>query len=775
MAAADELLCPECRNPFSLNGRVPKTLQCLHTFCILCLQLDHTDEGKPFVSCPAPLCGTRHFLDAGGKDLESGLKTDYFIERASSRFQVLSRADARCDTCSEPDNEAIVYCDSCRKLLCQVCSDFHKRNNDTRPHRPVDVKKLLQEPKADDDPLAPFTTNKKWKCEGHTDDEPPEDVAIYCLTCGAMICSLCAMSVHAQHTMRKASQVLSNKEYSEYQFEQLLPALEQARDQYAAALDTTNERIEEFDRAHRVASKAIEQTTDELRLQLSAERDALMKKIERIHDARVNEITKELERFNKLRVDISHSISRVNNTLLCVPEDILEQEQDLIERLEQLRHEFDELPKSPSQRDVFVPTMDPVDLSGKVGQVRTNPELSSLTKDIDKLALVQGKETELVLVCHDSVGSTLLSTDFEVVPVEVRPAAEMFTVVKNLDGTFTMTLMPRSSGEHLIKFDVLIKGIMLTLDPVTVIVSPALLEEAEIEKVIEFDEIPEMISPAGIAILAQRAVIADRDAHKLFVITLEGECLKVIGRNGEGGGEFNSPQGVDWWGENLVVADTENNRIQVLSTDGVCLNVFGRLGGQGSEFMLPTDVAMSVCQGCTTMYVADSVNHRVQFFKMTDFEANGELMGVYTMQHKPQSLCVSGQGQVFVTENLVNRFSILSHKRVNKSESESDEQESPEPQNKYLTELELLKTCTRQETLNEEPIPVQDIAYDLQSQYILTTEQDSSSIFVFCRDGTYVGSVPCPEGAVLERIAAFDSCVLVCDSAARAFLVVKLF
>ena len=780
MAAPDELLCPGCKDPFSLNKKIPKTLQCLHTFCVDCLQIEQTEEEKPFVLCPAPPCGTRHFLDPD-KDLKSGLKTDYFIQRASSRFQVLTRAETRCDTCSEPDNDAIIYCDSCRKFFCLFCSKFHKRNIDTRFHPVVDAKKLLQEPSSIgvDDPLVPFVTSKKWKCEDHSENEEVEDVCIYCLSCSTMICSICAMGVHSQHTLRPAIQVLKSKENSDYQYEQQLQALEQARNDYAAAIDSTDVQIEELDGAWRLAGEAIEKTVRDLQQQLLVERDTLMKKVKRIHDTRVTEITKDLKSFEKLRIDISHSITYVNNRLMCVAEDILEEEQGMLERLEQLRHEFYELPDKPSQRDVFVLTMDPVDLSDEVGHVYTNAEPSSLVKGIDQVPLVQGKKAEFHLICRDSIGSHLPSTDFEVAPVEVRPAAEMFSLRNNLDGTYTVSFKPRSSGEHVLRLEVQNKGIAIPLDPVTVTVSPILLEEAQVTKQIMCEDIPEMISPAGIAVHEQNAAIVDKDIHKLFVVTLEGECVKVIGREGEKAGEFNSPEGVDWWDENLVVADTENHRIQVISIDGECLNEFGQLGGRGAEFMKPTDVALSVCEEYTMLYVADPINYRIQFFKMTDFETDGELMGIYKTQNMPYSLCVNGQSQVFVTESHASQFSILSlkHKEQKSDLVQSHGRNTPEPRpkNTCIPELELLCTCTHKESPDEKLLQVQSIAYDSQSQYILVTEQDCPSISVFCRDGTYVGSVPCAEDVKLESIAVCNSCVLAYDSVKQTILVLKLF
>ena len=776
MAAAD-LSCTKCSSPFSAEGTEPKTLRCLHTFCVKCLNIEYEDEDKPFVLCPAPLCGTRHYLESG-QTLKSGLKTDYLLERASLRFQVLSRADARCDLCDQPDNAAKSYCETCRQLLCGPCSRYHKIMIATKTHELQEISQQL--PLDAHYPIAPYTTKKKWKCEGHRESEKGvEEVSMYCVTCSSMICSTCAMGRHSKHILRTAYEVLNGTDHPDYCVERHLDELKGIRDEYAAALDSTNRQLDELDRAWRLVGENIKRTTDNLQMQLVGERDMLMKKVEDIHDTRVEEITKELKALSESKVVINHSIEFVKKALMCTPEDILDQEKFMVNWLQQLRCEYNQHPREPSQRDVFNFTTDPVDLNGVIGQVYTNPDLPSLVKGVDKVSFVQGKRTEFLLTCLDQIRTSLPSTDFEVIPVEVRPDADLFTVRNNQNGTYTVTLQPRCSGELSIQLQVQYEAKTVPLDPVTVVVSPALLEEAQVTKRMQCEHFREMISPTGIAVRGQNIAVVDQKAHKLFIITLDGHCLNVIGDEGEYECEFNAPQGVVWWDENLVVADTENNRIQALSIGGDFFNEFGNIGGHPGEFMNPTDVAIAVSQGNTTLYVADSVNHRIQFFKMTDVLTDGELMGIYADQSKPLLLCVDHQNQVFVVDGISGHFEILSHKEsepaVDVSHDHKD-RSTPEPRQKYLPELELVCSCTYKETPEDMLVEVQCIAYDSQTRYLLMTELGSPFISVFSRNGTYVGSVRCPGvGVQLASIAVYNSCTLAYDSASSAIFMLKLF
>ena len=675
--AEQDLQCPECKSPFSLKGRSPKTLPCLHTFCVDCLKVEFTDERKPFVSCRDPSCGSSHPLETG-KDLRSGLKTDYFLERASARFQALTRSKARCDMCSQPDNEAKFYCDTCRKVLCDVCINYHMIMNETLGHEVNQLEGMLEASVSGSDPLVPFVTKKRWKCEDHLEGETNvDDVCTYCMNCDKMICLMCAATRHTGHNMVAAYEALRKPDYN---VEQYLAELEQIRDNYAAAVDSTNNELEDLERVWRTTGENIKGTTTALQEQLKDERDGLKEKVKNIHDARVGEITKELEALAESRKRVNHSIDYVKNTLLCIPEDILEQEGDMIKWLEQLQTEFAKHPREPSQRDVFVRTTDPVDLNDVIGSVHTNPDLTSLIKGIDQVPFTQGKKTEFRLTCLDQIGIHLPSTNFEVVAHEVRPDVEEFSIRNSQNGTYTVTLQPRGCGEHSIHLGVQLHDKLVQLEPATVVVSPALLPEVQVTRRIQCNR--EMISPAGIAVNGRNIAITDKVAHKLFILTLEGDVLNVIGEEGNRECEFNMPQGVDWWGEDLVVADTGNNRIQVLSMQGVFFSEFGQLGGHDEEFMMPTDVAVSVSQENATLFVADSVNCRIQFFKMTDVRRAGELVGVYTYNSKPLSVCTDSQNKVFVVDNIGDNFKILSLKDSEENKPQSDP--SLEPQDDLL-------------------------------------------------------------------------------------------
>ena len=94
-------------------------------------------------------------------------------------------------------------------------------------------------------------------------------------------------------------------------------------------------------------------------------------------------------------------------------------------------------------------------------------------------------------------------------------------------------------------------------------------------------------------------------------------AARVIGKGGNGSGEFNSPRFIafDDVG-NLVVSDCHNHRIQVLRyPDGLHLRTIGSMGEGNGQFMYPRGIAFD---RLGHLVVADACNHRVQVLRYND-------------------------------------------------------------------------------------------------------------------------------------------------------------
>ena len=91
-----------------------------------------------------------------------------------------------------------------------------------------------------------------------------------------------------------------------------------------------------------------------------------------------------------------------------------------------------------------------------------------------------------------------------------------------------------------------------------------------------------------------------------------GRVLKVVGKLGNGKGEFEHPNGLRVSKNNeLYVCDSHNHRVQVFDLDLNFKRSFGKKGAGKGQFNSPLDVNFD---SIGNIYVTEEVNHRIQVF-----------------------------------------------------------------------------------------------------------------------------------------------------------------
>ena len=777
MSAREELNCLNCGELFT----DPKTLKCLHTFCAKCLTVEEQRAidpqsprggGRYNVSCPAPDCHTDHSMETGDK---SDLKTDYFLERTTKRFEKLNSPDPRCDQCEEPDNWGEAFCEECTVLLCKFCLGSHNRHKETKKHITLSLEQMRQGSSPENesksgarDPLAPFAVKKKWKCKEHVRvEEQMADVSQLCLECKKMICISCGHSKHSLHEREFASLLIDKPEYKPVLQEHLENTLG-VRNNVARTIDQLNKRLEKLRRNKRSIEDKVKAKFEAMQASLVEQREALLARVQDIYVKKSDYLDKELEDLETQKNEISRSLELVKNTLqIGLAEEILDREKVLIERMIQLRTDFANHPREPAQSDTFIVTMNTtLDLASAIGSVFTDPSPKAFTADdIDQVDFIQDRESQFLVTCRDLVGTPLPTSNHQV-SVELRPKGEGLIIKGNVEnnhnGTYTVTLKPFVSGEHTLNIEVKDDDEKVAVPPIDVHVSPIPNPEAVVELVISTDQIPQMRYPARVAVNKDNLfLVSDQEAHMLFVLNEHGQCIDAIGQEGEGMGEFQYPQGVAFLSENeVIVADTNNHRIQILSIDGTFIREFGKYGSYSGQFICPTDVAASQDR---VIYVTDSVNQRIQYFQHDGVHLGTS--GVLDVFNEPISLCLDAQNRILVAEHRANQFSILKQCDETPLSGHSN-RSTPEP-----TDLIVLQRHVCKGLMN-----LVSITYDANSRYIFLT-QDNSTVAVYTSTGTNVGSVACNLSDVKLSGIGFlnDSRAVVCDGSNNNVIIMTIF
>ena len=166
--------------------------------------------------------------------------------------------------------------------------------------------------------------------------------------------------------------------------------------------------------------------------------------------------------------------------------------------------------------------------------------------------------------------------------------------------------------------------------------------------------------PHGVAVTQDsRIVVADFWNHRLQVLTAEGTFIATVGSKGSRPLQFNYPLDVAVdHNRKVFVSDASNHHVQVLNADFTYSHCFGSKGTQPGEFKYPRGIAID---GDGMVYVADSNNNRVQ-----KFTPEGKLLAVIDSKGEgggrlngPCGLCVDDNGILYVTERSSNTVSMF--------------------------------------------------------------------------------------------------------------------
>ncbi len=164
------------------------------------------------------------------------------------------------------------------------------------------------------------------------------------------------------------------------------------------------------------------------------------------------------------------------------------------------------------------------------------------------------------------------------------------------------------------------------------------------------------VAPSGLAVAPGRLFVADAELGAVFVLGAQGEPLATLGR-----GLLQRPTGLarDPKSGHLYVADTYAHDIKVFSDVGDLLHVIGRRGEGAGEFNFPTHMAWANGE----LYVTDTLNNRVQVFTadgqllQRQFGRRGLVLGNLV---RPKGVGVDGEGNVYVVESYYDSLLVFS-------------------------------------------------------------------------------------------------------------------
>lgn len=161
----------------------PKTLSCLHTYCLTCLEdLVCKGQERGVVSCP--MCHEKTSVPSGGV---SNLKTNFFVntlkDHTLAKEKVKDLKKIICTSCDDSDARVVSRCTDCQDFLCAKCMDAHASMRIMKTHHVITMEKLHS---------VMLESDLQPTCTIHQG----QNICIFCETCHEVICEMCTVTKH---------------------------------------------------------------------------------------------------------------------------------------------------------------------------------------------------------------------------------------------------------------------------------------------------------------------------------------------------------------------------------------------------------------------------------------------------------------------------------------------------------------------------------------------------------------------------------------------------
>jgi len=191
-----DLECALCKDIY----QEPKTLGCLHSFCLECLgtyiERNHSNLGLTCPICRAP-------LDVQTQEEVEKLTTDSFLYHSLHTHNSLANSISiqrnQKLMCLDGENEATFYCLDCQDYFCEMCSKVHQRAKISKNHQVI----TFEETKSQEQLNEMTKMSPQLYCQIHK----LKEIDLFCEDCKLPICSLC-IDQHPSHKIVVLSHVV---------------------------------------------------------------------------------------------------------------------------------------------------------------------------------------------------------------------------------------------------------------------------------------------------------------------------------------------------------------------------------------------------------------------------------------------------------------------------------------------------------------------------------------------------------------------------------------
>ena len=643
----EQLTCAICLDLYTN----PKTLPCLHYFCQQCMEglpLNHQGDNY-FISCPTCHHHTRLPRTTGAADFPTAFHINNLKEVYNLMTKVSGHQEVTCDNCTITN--ATGYCKECAKFLCPKCIDVHKNWAPIANHKIRSI-----------DEVATFASKllpekQEIKCSKHK-----KPLEIFCGTCEELICQHCTVRIHRDHDYDLVS------DWYPKHCQKLETSLKLVNDKVTAVTDAltalTDREKEIREQGEFVVKEEMHVMVEEMIDILHESERQLTREVDTVTGSKLQVLSEQKKSAETKMSQLKDCQDFVEQSLeMGRPQELVTSTKQMMDHMSYVTQQVSIEEFNPREKDnvYFIKDSNIVDTLHRIGDiVFFSPTVlqQCKVKNIDHQDIAMNNKTVSfplsIQFCDSSLLTVPLSSlSCSVVPVGTATPITATVTTTTHPGVYTIHCSPVTRGHH--QVNVRINDVQVDSTSLTIPFNPYL------DNITPIHTIPELNRPWRVAMTDDgHIIVSEYGAHCVTVLDRDGKKVKSFGQKSGGSGnvKFSSPLGVAITPDNFILVADEH-KIQKISMDGKCIKSVGKQGSGPQDFDGPRNIAISSNTG--QIYVTDCNNHRIQVlnpdltFSYT-FGTKGSAEGQFI---NPLDVTIDRRGLVYVTDFNNHRIQIF--------------------------------------------------------------------------------------------------------------------